>query len=540
MAKDNVVEFDRELSELRLQNNSDKEFVQLRMAELRSGGVGPGTQSRLTLATPAPAPAMAVARAAAATAATASPVGADLKEAEARTRALEAVTNRYFRIKDQFFLKDAAQTLAFSDKGDKLHTKLNDPEIARSMVDLAVAKGWDVLKVAGSDEFKREVWLYASARNLDVAGYKPNELDKLKLSQLQRDVGKVVDQAQRQAPAHNQPKQQAGQAQAPAVSPSPIAAAPAPIISAGDTLRAIERRNEALLPIPKDALSQAEARQLLVQDVSDLKTLHDAEQRHQAAVVMGDNARIQQAYRAELSTMPDIAAQVAAATVVDERRMAAREDRKGATAEPQAAQQQALGLTGSDVPPPLTARHIAALTAMETIMRRSDHTDAQIEAALKHARQQWTNDRVYVGRVVEQGEAKYEFKPDGSPSYFVRMEDPHGGRFLLWGVDLPRALRDAGGQVGEDLVVSFRGAQKVDVPVTVDGENGRTTRYESVSRNSWHAVPVSALAPDAAARAIEKARQVQGPVQSIVTRLFQRQQPAQEIKAPAPQIARGR
>ena len=55
------------------------------------------------------------------------------------------------------------------------------------MVELAEAKGWDAIKVKGSEEFKRTVWLQASLRGLQVEGYKPKAVELSKLEELKAE-----------------------------------------------------------------------------------------------------------------------------------------------------------------------------------------------------------------------------------------------------------------------------------------------------------------------------------------------------------------
>src|SRR5206468_493174 len=89
----------------------------------------------------------------------------------------------------------------FEDRGKRLATEHNDPDVARSMVELAEAKGWDAIRVRGSEEFKRVVWLQASLRGMEVDGYKPRAVDVSKLEELKAERAPV--EAAREAPATN-------------------------------------------------------------------------------------------------------------------------------------------------------------------------------------------------------------------------------------------------------------------------------------------------------------------------------------------------
>jgi hypothetical protein len=57
------------------------------------------------------------------------------------------------------------------------------------MVELAQAKGWIKLNLSGSDDFKREAWLEASLRDLEITGYEARDVDKARLAELLQERG---------------------------------------------------------------------------------------------------------------------------------------------------------------------------------------------------------------------------------------------------------------------------------------------------------------------------------------------------------------
>jgi hypothetical protein len=69
----------------------------------------------------------------------------------------------------------------FIDKGNRFETSSNSENIAESMVRLAETRGWDEIKVAGTEAFRKEVWLEAAARGMHVKGYWPTEQDKVEI-----------------------------------------------------------------------------------------------------------------------------------------------------------------------------------------------------------------------------------------------------------------------------------------------------------------------------------------------------------------------
>jgi hypothetical protein len=94
----------------------------------------------------------------------------------------ERVRKRYLRAGNQYFLKDAPYQLAFEDLGRHLVTEHNRPDVVESMVDMAVAKSWQRIRVAGHEAFRSEVWLQATALGIEVSGYEPKAADLARLA----------------------------------------------------------------------------------------------------------------------------------------------------------------------------------------------------------------------------------------------------------------------------------------------------------------------------------------------------------------------
>lgn len=80
--------------------------------------------------------------------------------------------------KNQYFFDQQQQKLAFVDRGLRLETKDASPVVAESLVEIAMARGWETLRVKGSKDFRREVWLAAELAGAEVVGYDPTEADK--------------------------------------------------------------------------------------------------------------------------------------------------------------------------------------------------------------------------------------------------------------------------------------------------------------------------------------------------------------------------
>lgn len=162
------------------------------------------------------------------------------------------VEQKYLRVGDKYYHPKNTDVVAFEDKGNKLETRSNSEQVAETMVTIARARGWDEIKVSGSETFRKEVWLEAAAHGMHVKGYTPTEIDKAELAKRTRDVeaNKVEPDAkfrarETDADAGKQPAaaKQAGEAEA-----KPAAAKPAePARSAQDQQADAERDKAAQL-----------------------------------------------------------------------------------------------------------------------------------------------------------------------------------------------------------------------------------------------------------------------------------------------------
>ena len=53
-----------------------------------------------------------------------------------------------------------------------------DQKTISAVLDLAEMKGWDRIKIHGTDEFKRELWVQAHVRGVETEGYQPTNTDR--------------------------------------------------------------------------------------------------------------------------------------------------------------------------------------------------------------------------------------------------------------------------------------------------------------------------------------------------------------------------
>lgn len=115
-------------------------------------------------------------------------------EAAARARAASSVQRRYLVDGERYLSRQAGNPVAFEDRGGRLRTTSDEPEVARSMMRLAFGQGWPRATLSGSASFRREAWLEASALGLATRGYEPRPADQARLRE-------ILEEVSRQTPA---------------------------------------------------------------------------------------------------------------------------------------------------------------------------------------------------------------------------------------------------------------------------------------------------------------------------------------------------
>lgn len=100
---------------------------------------------------------------------------------------------------------------------------------------------------------------------------------------------------------------------------------------------------------------------------------------------------------------------------------------------------------------------------------------------------------VIAGRLQEHGKANYQFEPNGSPSYYLKLLTSHGPE-TLWGTDLQRAILRAESQpkIGAMVGVQRVGSDAVTIPAR-EGERA-TDRQRTFYRARWRVEEITYLA----------------------------------------------
>ena len=114
-----------------------------------------------------------------------------------------SIEKNYQQIDGKFYAK-GSDRLMFEDTEKKIKTSANDQATVQAMVDYAKAKQWEVLKVSGSKEFRREAYLQAESQGIKTQGYTPTKLDTARLAELTKErakntVSQVVEPKSKEA-----------------------------------------------------------------------------------------------------------------------------------------------------------------------------------------------------------------------------------------------------------------------------------------------------------------------------------------------------
>jgi hypothetical protein len=105
---------------------------------------------------------------------------------QAQPRAIpEAIIHRFLRVDDEFYFPD--RSLAFVDRGTSLKAATENQEVVRSLVAIAQARGWEAIRVNGTEGFRRLVWREATRQGLPVRGYSPTDVER---AEVERETGK--------------------------------------------------------------------------------------------------------------------------------------------------------------------------------------------------------------------------------------------------------------------------------------------------------------------------------------------------------------
>ena len=79
--------------------------------------------------------------------------------------------------------------LAMRATETSISSKREDLNTIRSMLEIAQARGWHSIEIHGTAEFKREIWIEATARGMEGRGFKPSDLDRQEANRRRAERG---------------------------------------------------------------------------------------------------------------------------------------------------------------------------------------------------------------------------------------------------------------------------------------------------------------------------------------------------------------
>jgi hypothetical protein len=90
------------------------------------------------------------------------------------------IRKRFVQLGHRYHFPDGEH--AFTDRGTRLVTKSENAEVVKSLIAIAEARGWKEITVTGSERFRKEAWVAATALGLKVRGYSPSEFERAHLA----------------------------------------------------------------------------------------------------------------------------------------------------------------------------------------------------------------------------------------------------------------------------------------------------------------------------------------------------------------------
>lgn len=167
------------------------------------------------------------------------------------------VEKQYLRVGDKFYHPKNTDVVAFEDKGNRLETRSNSEQVAETLVTIARARGWDEIKVSGTETFRKEVWLEAAAHGMHVKGYTPSDQDLAALAKRTREI--EANKVEQDGKPFRARESEAGPADAPKKEP----------VSLKQAMENVQAAHEAQAHADRQARAQAFAQKSPAEAVKD-------------------------------------------------------------------------------------------------------------------------------------------------------------------------------------------------------------------------------------------------------------------------------
>ena len=379
----------------------------------------------------------------------------------------DSVSKRFLQAGPRYFLRDGSREMAFEDRGLRMVTAHNRPDIADSMAEMALAKGWTHIRVKGHEDFRRAVWLEAAVRGIGVTGYAPSEHDRATLVELM------------QARMTNRVEQMD--------TPGPQVPEPA---TGKEATRATEWTGQLVrhgaAPYHHEA-NGARSYFVTLRDAAGTdRTLWgvDLERAMQVSGAQpGQSITLSNLGRQPV-TVNEPVRDTTGQVVGEQPKSVERNVWKVETAGPVQAPESVPTESRPQSPPvmiipPSPGNRPGA--AVNPQSRRG--TVADIDST------GWSPESEFRGELVAHGRAPYQYRAGAQATYFATLREANGNPLTVWGADLERALATSGAKAGEAVHLVNYGRRRIAAEVpAVDGRGDVTgTERRTIERYVWRA-----------------------------------------------------
>ena len=145
----------------------------------------------------------------------------------------------------------------------------------------------------------------------------------------------------------------------------------------------------------------------------------------------------------------------------------------------------------------LSEQEKALLTVFDKKMKADGFTEKQRIASIDVAVEQLNQKKMHVGKLVDHGAAPYKHDPKNSSSYFATIENSKGEKNTVWAKDLERTLKEQNIIKNDDIVLTYKGSNKVEVNTKeLDPKTGLPTgaRVQTLAnKGKWEAQSLNKL-----------------------------------------------
>ena len=178
----------------------------------------------------------------------------------------------------------------------------------------------------------------------------------------------------------------------------------------------------------------------------------------------------------------------------------------------------------------LTSHEKTVLDASRAFLNTRDFGPDFNAATLRDLESRIRGERVFIGEVVDHGQAPYKFNKDNDNNYFVTLKTQSGEQ-VVWGKGLGEAMQDF--SKGQQIVLQNIGKTSVTVTEKLRDAQGNviSVQPKAAQLNAWKGELLSRFSEKAKSQAIEGA--TRRPAMGVYDPKAPRQQTATQTKDPA-------